>query len=123
MYILVATVLAAIGWFIWKRLQKRNAMLGKAYWFNSALVALGYLIFLVVGGFATRLMVGFNNNALADLLLVGFYLCWIAYGGLWVVRLLPTTRKRPRWAAPGQRWLDGLGVAALIGFAVAARLV
>lgn len=123
MYLLVAAILAGAGWFVWKRLKKHDPRLGKAFWRNSFVVVLAYLLFLLVGGFVTRIMVGFNTGALADLLLVGFYIAWGLYGGLWLARLLPMSRGRPGWADQRHRWLDVVGGAAIIGFAVAARLV
>jgi hypothetical protein len=68
-------------------------------------------------------MAGFNTSGLANLLLVGFYAVWVAYGAVWLLRFLPTTRRKPVWLERSRLWIDGLGIAVLLGFAIAARLV
>ena len=121
MYLLGAAVLAAISWLGWRGLQKRDPRLGKAFWRTSLAVLVGYVLFVLVGGFVTRLMVGFTESALAELLLVLFFGVWVLYGGLWLIRLLPSTRPRAGWI--GNRFLDVLGVVGIVGLAVLARLV
>jgi len=126
MYLLLAAVLSGAGWFLfrrWRRGQPADQRLSPAFWRNSLIVLAAYLIYLLVGGFITRLMAGFNTSGLANLLLVGFYAVWVAYGAVWLLRFLPTTRRKPVWLERSRLWIDGLGIAVLLGFAIAARLV
>lgn len=126
MYLLLAAVLSGAGWFLfrrWRRGQPTDQRLSPAFWRNSLIVLAAYLIYLLAGGFITRLMAGFNTSGLANLLLVGFYAVWVAYGAVWLLRFLPTTRRKPVWLERSRLWIDGLGIAFLLGFAVAARLV
>ncbi|KKB76192.1 hypothetical protein VW29_20825 [Devosia limi DSM 17137] len=126
MYLLLAAVVSGTGWFLFRRWRNRQAAdqrLSAAFWRNSLVVLLAYLLYLLAGGFLTRLMAGFNTSGLANLLLVGFYLVWIAYGALWLLRFLPHTGRKPAWIDGSRFWLDVLGIAVLLGFAVVARLV
>ena len=100
-----------------------DARLTAAYWKNSALVLGAFLLVILVGAAVTRIMVGFNRSGWADLLMVVFFAVWVLYGGVWVVRFLPTTRPQPTWLARSRGWLDAAGLLLLIGLAVAARSV
>ncbi|WEK04145.1 MAG: hypothetical protein P0Y65_18485 [Candidatus Devosia phytovorans] len=127
MWLLLTAILGGIGWFLLRRWQRRNwpvdARLTLAYWRNSAFVLGAYLLFILLGAGVTRVMVGFNRTDLADLPMVGFFLVWVAYGAVWLIRYLPTTRPRPAWLVRGKGWIDGAALLALAGLATLARMM
>jgi hypothetical protein len=126
MYLLLGLLAGGIGWFLfrrWRRSLPVDARLTLPFWRNSLLVTLFYLLSILLGAGITRLMIGFNRPGWAELLLVGFFIVWVLYGAVWLLRLLPGTRARPAWLARWRFWADGLALALLLSLAIAARLV
>ena len=126
MLLLAGLVLAVIGWFLlrrWRRRQPASQALTLPYWRNSLFVTGFYLLFILLGAGVTRIMVGFNRDGWADLVMVGFFLAWVSYGAIWLVRFLPTTRPRPDWLLRSKGWLDGAALLLLAGLATAARML
>ena len=82
-----------------------------------------YLLSILLGAGITRIMVGFNRSGWADLLMVAFFVVWTAYGAVWLLRFLPTTRPKAAWLVRGRGWIDGLALLSLAGLATGARLL
>ena len=78
---------------------------------------------MLLGAGVPRIMVGFNRSGWADLVMVAFFAVWVLYGGLWLMRFLPTTRPRPVWLTRSKGWLDGAALLLLAGLATLARLL
>ena len=126
MWLLVAAVLASLFWFLFRRWRRSLAVdkrLTLPYWRNSVLVVGAYLLVILLGAGVTRIMVGFNRSGWADLLMVVFFAVWVAYGAVWLVRFLPTTKALPDWLTRSRGWLDGLALMALAGLATGARML
>lgn len=127
MYLLVALVLAGIGFFVLRRWRKRRGpvdmRLSAAYWRNSALVLGAYLLSILLGAGITRIMVGFNRSGYADLVMVAFFIVWVLYGAIWLLRFLPTDRARPAWLTRSRGWIDGVALLLLAGLATGARML
>jgi hypothetical protein len=127
MLLLVALVLAGIGFFVFRRWQKRRGpidpRLSAAYWRNSALVLGAYLLFILLGAGITRIMVGFNRSGYADLVMVAFFLVWVLYGAVWLLRFLPTDRPRATWLTRSRGWIDGAALLLLADLATGARML
>lgn len=126
MWILLAGALASLFWFGFRRWRKSlpiDQRLTLPYWRNSFALTGAYLLFILVGAGVTRIMVGFNRSGWADLVMVAFFGVWVAYGALWLVRFLPSTRPRPAWLDRSRGWLDALALLALAGLATLARLL
>ena len=100
MYLLIALVIAGIGFFVFRRWRKHlpaDPRLTTAYWRNSLVVVGAYLLSILLGAGITRIMVGFNRSGYADLVMVAFFIVWVLYGAVWLLRFLPTDRARPAW--------------------------
>ena len=126
MYLLVALVLAGVGFFLFRRWRKSlpaDQRLTLPYWRNSLVVTGAYLLSILLGGGITRVMVGFNRSGWADLLMVAFFIVWVLYGAVWLLRFLPTTRSRPEWLTRSRGWIDGAGLVLLAALAAGARMV
>jgi hypothetical protein len=126
MYLLAALVLSGIGFFLfrrWRKSQPTDQRLTLPYWRNSLVVTGAYLLSILLGGGITRVMVGFNRSGWADLLMVAFFIVWVLYGAVWLLRFLPTTRPRAEWLTRSRGWIDGLGLLLLAGLATGARVV
>jgi len=126
MYVLVAAILGAVGWFFFRRWRKTlpvDQRLTAAYWRNSGIVLGAYLLSILAGAGITRIMVGFNRSGWADLVMVAFFITWVAYGAVWLVRFLPTTRPQPAWLTRWRGWIDGLALLLLAGLATGARML
>jgi len=126
MWALVAAILGGLGWFLfrrWRRTVPVDARLTLPYWRNSLFVTGFYLLFILLGAGITRIMVGFNRDGWADLLMVAFFLVWVGYGAVWLVRYLPTTRAQPVWLARSWGWLDAAALVALAALATGARML
>ena len=94
-----------------------------AYWRNSAILVGAYMLSILLGAGITRIMVGFNRSGYADLVMVAFFALWVAYGAVWLVRFLPTTRPRPEWLTRSRGWLDGAALLGLASLAAGARML
>ena len=126
MYLLVALVLSGVGFFLFRRWRKSlpiDQRLTLPYWRNSLVVVGAYLLSILLGAGITRVMVGFNRSGWADLLMVAFFIVWVLYGGVWLLRFLPTTRPQAAWLTRSRGWIDGLGLLLLAALATGARMV
>lgn len=127
MYLLVALVLAGVGFFLFRRWRKgglpADQRLTLPYWRNSLFVVGAYLLSILLGAGITRVMVGFNRSGWADLLMVAFFIVWVLYGAVWLLRFLPTTRPQAVWLTRSRGWIDGLGLLLLAALATGARVV
>lgn len=126
MWALLAAILGGLFWFLFRRWRKTmpiDQRLTLPYWRNSLFVTGFYLLFILLGAGVTRVMVGFNRDGWADLLMVGFFLVWVGYGAIWLARFLPTTKPRPAWLTRSRGWLDGLALLALAALATGARML
>jgi len=127
MWALVAAILAGLGWFLFRRWRRKNwpadPRLSAAYWRNSLVVVGAYLLSILLGAGITRIMVGFNRSGLADLVMVLFFIAWVLYGAVWLLRFLPTDRPRAPWLARSRGWIDGAALLLLAGLATGARML
>lgn len=126
MWLLLTTILGAVGWFFFRRWRSRapvDQRLTLPYWRNSLVVTGAYLLSILLGAGITRIMVGFNRSGWADLLMVAFFVAWVAYGAVWLLRFLPTTRARPQWLTRSRGWLDVLALLLLAALATGARML
>ncbi len=126
MFLLVALVLAGIGYFVfrrWRRNRPVDPRLTAVYWRNSALVLGAYLLSILLGAGITRIMVGFNRSGYADLVMVAFFIAWTLYGAVWLLRFLPTDRPRPNWLTRSRGWIDAAALLLLAGLATGARML
>lgn len=126
MYLLVALVLSGVGFFLFRRWRKglpTDQRLTLPYWRNSLFVVGAYLLSILLGAGITRVMVGFNRSGWADLLMVAFFIVWVLYGAVWLLRFLPTTRAQAVWLTRSRGWIDGLGLLLLAALATSARMV
>ena len=78
---------------------------------------------ILLGAGITRIMVGFNRSGWADLVMVVFFVTWVAYGAVWLLRFLPTTRPQPAWLTRSRGWIDGAALLLLAGLATGARML
>lgn len=126
MYLVISLILGGLGWFLFRRWRKGapgDDRLTLIYWRNSGLVVGAYLLSILLGAGITRIMVGFNRGGWADLLMVAFFVVWVLYGAIWLLRYLPTTRPQPAWLIRGRGWIDGAALVLLAGLATLARLL
>lgn len=126
MWVLLTAILGGVGWFLFRRWRKTldvDQRLTLPYWRNSLFVTGFYLLSILLGAGITRIMVGFNRSGWADLLMVAFFVTWVLYGAVWLVRFLPTTKPRPTWLTRSRGWIDGLALLLLAGLATVARMV
>lgn len=126
MWLLGAAILGGMGWFLFRRVRRNlpsDPRLTLAFWRNSGLVLALYLLFILLGAGITRIMVGFNRADLAGLPMVAFFIIWVGYGAIWLVRFLPTTRPRPDWLVRSKGWIDAAALLALAGLATWARMM
>jgi hypothetical protein len=126
MYLLLATILGGVFWFLFRRWRKTlpiDQRLTLPYWRNSFVILSFYLLSILLGAGITRVMVGFNRDGYADLLMVAFFLVWVLYGAVWMMRFLPTTKPRPDWLVRSRGWLDGVALLTLAGLATGARML
>lgn len=126
MWVLLTAIAGGVFWYLvrrWRKGAPADPRLGLTYWRNSGLVTGGYLLFILLGAGITRIMVGFNRSGYADLLMVGFFIAWVLYGAVWLLRLLPTTSPQPRWLTRSRLWLDAGALLALASLATVARML
>lgn len=127
MLLIVALVLGGIGFFVFRHWRKRQVAidprLTTVYWRNSALVLGAYLLSILLGAGITRIMVGFTRSGYADLVMVAFFIVWVLYGAVWLLRFLPTDRTRPAWLTRSRGWIDGAALLLLAGLATGARML
>jgi hypothetical protein len=126
MYILATAILGFAGLVFFRRWKKNwpvDPRLTMIYWRNTAIVVGGYLLLILLGAGVTRIMVGFNRSGLADLAMVVFFALWVAYGAVWMLRFLPTTKPRPHWLIKSRGWLDGAALLGLAAIATVARML
>ena len=126
MWALIAAILGGLGWFLFRRWRKSlpiDQRLTLPYWRNSVLVTGAYMLSILLGAGITRVMVGFNRSGWADLLMVAFFLVWVLYGAVWLLRFLPTTRPKAVWLTRSKGWIDGMALLLLAALATAARMV
>nr|WP_314256357.1 hypothetical protein [uncultured Devosia sp.] len=126
MWLLGAAILGGMGWFLFRRVRHNlpsDPRLTLAFWRNSGLVLALYLLFILLGAGITRIMVGFNRADLAGLPMVAFFIIWVGYGAVWLVRFLPTTKPRPDWLVQSKGWIDAAALVALAGLATWARMM
>lgn len=126
MYLLVALVLTGVGFFFFRRWRKSlpiDQRLTLPYWRNSLVVLGAYLLSILLGAGITRVMVGFNRSGWADLLMVAFFIVWVLYGAVWLLRFLPTTRPKAAWLTRSKGWIDGMALLLLAALATGARLL
>ncbi|HEY8576594.1 MAG TPA: hypothetical protein VIL88_09680 [Devosia sp.] len=126
MWLLLAAILAFCGWFLFRRLRRTAPVddrLTLRFWRNSVVVTGLYLLFILLGAGLTRIMVGFNNSNFADVAMVGFFILWVLYGAVWLLRFLPSTRPKPGWLTRSRVWLDTAALLTLAALAAGARMV
>ena len=82
-----------------------------------------YLLSILLGAGITRVMVGFNRSGYADLVMVAFFIVWVLYGAVWLLRFLPTDRPRPTWLTRSRGWIDAAALLLLAGLATGARML
>ena len=126
MYVLVAAILGAIGWFFvrrWRKTLPVDQRLTAAYWRNSGIVLGAYLLSILAGAGITRIMVGFNRSGWADLAMVAFFAVWVLYGAVWLLRFLPSSKPHPAWLTRSRFWIDALAVLLLAALATGARML
>ena len=126
MYLLIAAILGGAGWFLFRRWRKGlpiDQRLTAAYWQKSAVVLAAYLLSILLGAGITRIMVGFNRGGYADLAMVAFFVVWVLYGAVWLLRFLPTTRPQPIWLTRSRGWLDVGALLLLASLATGARML
>lgn len=126
MYLVLSLILGGLGWFLFRRWRKgapADARLTLVYWRNSGLVVGAYLLSILLGAGITRIMVGFNRDGWADVVMVAFFVVWVLYGAVWLLRYLPTTRPQPAWLVHGRGWIDAAALVLLAGLATWARLL
>jgi hypothetical protein len=126
MWVLLAAILGGVGWFLFRRWRKSlpvDQRLTLPYWRNSLVVTGAYMLSILLGAGITRIMVGFNRGGYADLVMVAFFVTWVLYGAVWLLRFLPTTRPQPVWLVRSRGWLDGAALVLLAGLATGARML
>lgn len=126
MYLLLAAIAGGIFWFLfrrWRRTLPVDQRLTLPYWRNSFFVVGFYLLSILLGAGITRIMVGFSRSGWADLLMVAFFIVWVLYGAVWLLRFLPTTRPKAAWLSRSRGWIDVVGLLLLAGLATLARMV
>jgi hypothetical protein len=126
MWVVLALVLAAGAWWLaarWRRGRSSDPRLTLGFWRNSGLVLALYLFSILVGAGITRIMVGFNRAPEADVLMVGFFLVWVLYGAVWLLRYLPRTDRLPGWLVRSRFWIDAAALATLAALAAGARML
>ena len=126
MWTLLAAILAGFGWFLFRRWRKTlplDQRLTLPYWRNSLVVTGLYLLSILLGAGITRIMVGFNRPGYASVLMVSFFLVWVLYGAVWLLRYLPTTKPRLAWLTRSRGWLDAAALLLLAGLATGARIL
>jgi len=126
MYLLVAAILAGVGWFLfrrWRRSLPVDPRLTAAYWRKSAIVLAAYLLSILAGAGVTRVMVGFNRSGWADLVMVAFFAVWVLYGAVWLLRFLPTSKPQPAWLTRSWLWIDAAALLLLAALATGARML
>lgn len=126
MWLLLTAILGGVGLFLFRRWRKglpTDPRLTLPYWRNSLLVTGAYLLSILLGAGITRVMVGFNQPGWADLLMVAFFLVWVLYGAVWLLRFLPTTKANAIWLGQSRGWIDGGALLLLAGLATGARLL
>lgn len=126
MWALAAAIVGGVGWFLlrrWRRQLPVDPRLTLPYWRNSAVVLGAYLLSILLGAGITRIMVGFNRSGWADLLMVAFFVVWVLYGALWLLRFLPTSKPQPAWLIRSRGWIDTLAILLLAALATGARML
>jgi hypothetical protein len=126
MWVLLTAILGGVGWFLfrrWRRNQPIDQRLTLPYWRNSLVVVGAYLFSILLGAGITRVMVGFNRSGYADLLMVAFFVLWVLYGAVWLVRFLPSTKPRPEWMVRSKGWIDAAALLSLAALATGARML
>lgn len=126
MYLLLATVLGGVGWFLFRRWRRNlpvDPRLTAAYWQKSAIILAAYLLSILTGAGVTRIMVGFNRSGYADLVMVAFFAVWVLYGAVWMLRFLPTSKSQPAWLTRSRYWIDAAALLLLAALATGARML
>lgn len=126
MWLVVAAILCGGLWFLFRRWRKTlptDPRLTISYWRNSGLVLGVYLLSILLGAGITRIMVGFNRGGWADILMLAFFIVWVAYGAVWLLRYLPSSTPKPVWLSRSRVWIDIVGLAVLAGLATWARML
>lgn len=126
MYLLIAAILSGVGFFFFRRWRKTlpvDQRLTLPYWRNTLFVTGIYMLSILLGAGITRVMVGFNRPGWPGVLMALFFIAWVLYGAVWLVRFLPTTRPKPVWLERGRGWIDAAALLGLAGLATGARML
>ena len=126
MWLLASALLGGVFWFLLRRWRKSlpvDQRLTLPYWRNSLVVTGAYMLSILLGAGITRIMVGFNRDGYADVVMVAFFVVWVLYGAVWLLRFLPTTKVHPAWLTRSRFWIDGAALLALAGLATWARML
>ena len=76
---------------------RSDSRITRSFAVHSIIAAVGYLSFAVLGVlvlFAARPEWPSDGSALFAII---FWLCWLAYGTVWLIRLAPRLREPPHW--------------------------
>lgn len=105
-------LLACVGTIVTLVRVLRDPRFSRRFKVNSLLAVAGFTAYCAIGSgivilFATPAGAQATGESDAAILLViGFFLAWVFYGTLWLVRLAPRTRQPPRWLLHPWGWLD-----------------
>ena len=114
----LALFLTCVGTLLALVAVLRDPRFSRRFKVNSLLAVAGFVAYGAIGGGILIALTAVDGPTEPDgdraLLAVGFFLAWIFYGTLWLIRLAPRTKEPPRWLMRPWGWLDFLllGVAA-----------
>ncbi len=105
-------VLIAMG--IALRQIRTDPRITPAFIKKTLVVAGGYLLFCALGFGIFLALLQIAGGAHAEAFVFGFFLIWIAFAVVWLIRIAPRLREPPAWLM--RRWstLDRVIIAALV---------
>jgi hypothetical protein len=109
----LVAVLLALG--IALRQIRTDPRVTKAFTKKTLVAAGGYLLFCALGFGIFLALLQIAGGAHAALFVFAFFLIWIAFGVIWLIRIAPRLREPPAWLM--RRWstLDWCIIAAATG--------
>lgn len=105
-------VLLAMGFAL--RQIRTDPRITKAFIKKTLVVAVGYLLFCALGFGIFLALLQIAGGEHAAVFVFGFFLIWIAFAVVWLIRIAPRLREPPAWLM--RRWstLDRVIIAALV---------